>query len=330
MSRQANFTSIGLFVIVAFILGVGTFIFFGASKLHRNTAILVATFQGSTNGLRNGAKVKAYGVEVGQIKRIKLHRMEETDEVVIPVLMEIDLDHVSNLLGFSSLTDFNESTCLEALERDAHATLQLESFVTGMLYVEIIFDQTREGFILQDDRFKEFRAIPTLPTNMEVFLQSLETLAQNLGQTDFPGLVEETKQTVVDIRTRLNDLDLDGLLIRLTALLEEARGLLQSPELAAVLKEMSEVVHSVNGFSESLARNTEGTFDQLNRTLAQLELTTRQAQTWMDPANGFYQEVVDTLDQVSDAARSLRVLVQYLERNPNALLTGKPAQPTAP
>lgn len=330
MSKQANFYLIGLFVIAGFVLAVGTFIFFGATKFHKNTATIVSTFRGSTNGLREGAKVKAYGVEVGQVRKIVLHRMEETDEVVIPVLMEIDLSHVSNLLGYTSLTDFSESECLAALERDAHATLQLDSFVTGLLYVEIVFGQPGEGFILNSDRFSGYRAMPTLPTDMDVFLKSLQNIASNLGETDFGGLVAETKTTIVDIRNQLAELDLKSLRGKIDTLLEATQTVVTSPEIKSMLSDLSEVLATFNEISTSVAGNTDGTFVQLNRTLAELEAVTLRAKAWMDPSNALYNEVLQAMQQISDAARSMRILAEYIERNPNALITGKPIEKSNP
>lgn len=330
MSKQANFYSIGIFVIAAFILGVGTFIFFGATKLHKNTATIVSTFRGSTNGLREGAKVKAYGVEVGQVHKIKLHRMEETDEVVIPVLMEIDLGHVSNLLGYTSLNEFTESECLAALERDAHATLQLDSFVTGLLYVEIIFGEPEDGFILESDRFAEYRAMPTLPTDMEVFFKSLQKVAANLGETDFVGLVGESKAAIVDVRAQLSDLDLQSVRQQINALLEDTRTLVASPEIKTMLSDLSEALASFNKISSSVAGNADGTLTQLNRTLSEIEATTLRAKAWMDPSSVLYNEALEAMAQISDAARSMRILAEYLERNPNALITGKPSGQSTP
>ena len=330
MSKKANFFSIGLFVIVAFVLGVGTFLFFGATNLHRDTATIVSTFRGSTNGLREGAKVKAYGVEVGKVKKIKLHRMEETDEVVIPVLMEIDLDHVSNLLGYNTLTEFSESESLAALERDAHATLQLDSFVTGLLYVEIIFGQPGEGFILPGDRFAEYRAMPTLPTDLEVFFKSLQNIATNLGETDFVGLVQETKTTVIDIRTQLAGFGMESLRIELDQLLEETQSLVSSPEIRTLMADLSKVLATFDTLTGSIAARADGTFDQLNRTLTELEAASIGARAWLDPSNALYHEALKALDQISDAARSMRILAQYLERNPNALITGKPTEEPNP
>lgn len=327
MSKQANFFAIGLFVVAAFVIAVGTFVAFGSASLYKKTAILVATFRESTNGLRQGAKVKAYGVEVGQVKDIMLHRIERTGEVVIPVLMEIDLGKVSNLLGFRSYDEFNESTDMNYIERSVQATLQLESFVTGVLYVELIFNEEESGYVLTGDRFAEYSAVPTVPTDMQLLLQSIQSVASNLGQINFAGLMEETSGTLKDIRARINELQLDTVVANMNTLIKDANSKINSPDLNTAAKDFAEMVAAMKRVGNLADARAEGTLDQLDRTLAKLESTADDAETWLDPSNAVYGEVVNALDQVADASRSLRILVEYLERNPNALITGREPNP---
>jgi paraquat-inducible protein B len=65
-------------------------------------------------------------------------------------------------------------------------------------------------------------------------------------------------------------------------------------------------------------------------TLVNADGTLVSARTTMDSANNFIepnsvqsQELDNTLQEVSRAARSIRVLADYLERHPDALLRGK-------
>ncbi|MGC9451513.1 MAG: MlaD family protein [Oceanipulchritudo sp.] len=327
MSKKANFFAIGLFVIIGFVITVSGIIVFGSGTLHKRTAVLLATFKDSTNGLREGAKVKAFGVEVGQVKKIMLHRIKGTSEVVIPVLLQIDLNHVGNLLGFRSLTDSDIDFCMQVLEKDSHATLQLESFVTGLLYVEMVFGLDQEGYILDSPRFSGYRAIPTAPTEFQVMKESLQTLALNIGTADINGLVEETKGVMADLRAQLNAIDLPGLGNNLNALVEEVRVKVNSRELESALADFSEGMHSFNSILGNRAGGTldrlDATLDQLTAALQRFSLATESAMMWMDPASPVYQEVVQTLDMVGDASRALRILAEFIERNPNALITGK-------
>ena len=61
MKKKANFFAIGIFVIAAAVIAGASVILFGSGSLTKETTTLLAIFQGSANGLREGAKVKAYG-----------------------------------------------------------------------------------------------------------------------------------------------------------------------------------------------------------------------------------------------------------------------------
>jgi paraquat-inducible protein B len=74
--------------------------------------------------------------------------------------------------------------------------------------------------------------------------------------------------------------------------------------------------------------------DELQKALGNLDLTLVSARTTLDNANQFVepesaqtQELGNTLQEVSRAARSVRVLADYLERHPEALLRGKTGAP---
>lgn len=71
----------------------------------------------------------------------------------------------------------------------------------------------------------------------------------------------------------------------------------------------------------------------LRGSLAQLNLTLTSARGTLDTANNFIspdsaqsQELSNTMIEISRAARSLRVLADYLEQHPESLLRGKPGE----
>jgi paraquat-inducible protein B len=74
--------------------------------------------------------------------------------------------------------------------------------------------------------------------------------------------------------------------------------------------------------------------EELRTALQQLNLTLVSARGTLDNANTFIapdspqgQQLSNTMEEVSQAARALRVLADYLEQHPDALLRGKPGKP---
>ncbi len=69
------------------------------------------------------------------------------------------------------------------------------------------------------------------------------------------------------------------------------------------------------------------TLEDLRRAIADANRVVKNADTTLfskdSPAP---QDLRDTLQEITRAARSIRVLVDYLERHPDALIRGKPTE----
>ena len=90
MSKQANKTAIGAFVVVALALGVAAIVVFGSGKFFVKKEVYVAYFQGSVKGLNVGAPVVFRGVKIGQVTKIMLYSDRRDMTVQIPVLLQVD------------------------------------------------------------------------------------------------------------------------------------------------------------------------------------------------------------------------------------------------
>jgi len=87
------------------------------------------------------------------------------------------------------------------------------------------------------------------------------------------------------------------------------------------------VLESVN----NNLRKTEAMFGQINEnTLPELTITLKKLQTSLAEIEKGYgadsstnQDLRKALDELGEAARSIRVLTEYLERHPESLIRGK-------
>jgi len=66
---------------------------------------------------------------------------------------------------------------------------------------------------------------------------------------------------------------------------------------------------------------------QLNLTLVSARGTFNSADSMISPDSAEGQEISSTLMEISRMARSLRVLADYLEQHPEALIRGKDGEP---
>ena len=312
-SKRASPTLIGLFVVGAMALALAGLVIFGSGKIFRRTEQFVAIFSGSVNGLSVGAPVKFRGVQVGSVTSILLSLPGMTlPDLRIPIFFDIDRD---TILKLGAMVNPADPSALAALiDQGLRAQLQLESIVTGVLFVELdLFPNSQATLFLPKN--SGYLEIPTMPT-----------------------LLQEASQTAADIVAKLRDADIDGLV---NSLRDAARGvdnLAGSPELRQTLVAIRDALTTTRetlvevkpriaplaGRFDSGVARLETTLERLDQTLGSVKASLGSFDNLVDPQAPLVYQLTTTLADLAEAARSIRQFADYLDRNPNALLTGRP------
>lgn len=103
------------------------------------------------------------------------------------------------------------------------------------------------------------------------------------------------------------------------------------PRIPTLPTSVEEITRSVNTVLEKLERfpldklgnDLTGTLANLDKTIDQTALAMQNMERLIGPDAPVVQELQVTLGELSEAARSLRILADYLERHPEALIRGK-------
>jgi len=93
-----------------------------------------------------------------------------------------------------------------------------------------------------------------------------------------------------------------------------------SPELYESIHSLNNSLKQINTFSSHL---NEDMIPAFNTTLEKTQKTLTEAENILRSDSQFRHQLNDTLTELADAARSVRLLVDYLEQHPEALLKGK-------
>jgi paraquat-inducible protein B len=355
MRQQANPAVIGGFVVGAVALIVIGLLVFGGGRILAERRTSVLYFEDAVEGLSVGAPVTLHGVRIGAVRDIKVQYLPREGEFRVPVFIDIEPGRVKEV-GVGGRPREGEAFLTSLIERGLRAQLQLQSLVTGQLFVQLGFHPGTAVRLVGGAG--EVPEIPTIPMALaqasaaaqsllerleqlpldqlfahllrtvqgldhlvnapEVFaiLRSLEhtmaTTQQLIARVDgqVPGLLDEVGGAAAAARTLLTDLrqlvrHVDG---HVTPLADGVRETLGTAR--ATLRDGQQVLRHVDGRVTRLADSLADTADTARGTLV-------QAQRRLD------QQLGDALQDVSAAARAVRVLADYLERNPNALLIGK-------
>ena len=159
MSKQANKTAIGVFVVGAVVLAVAAIIVFGSGKFFVKTDFYVVYLPGSVKGLRIGAPVMFRGVKIGEVTQIRLYSVDKGTAMVIPVIFKVDPDQFHDVGSVVETDEASEEQFLdEMIKMGWRAKMDMQSFVTGQKMINIDFYPDtpvrllgKEGIDLGDD-----------------------------------------------------------------------------------------------------------------------------------------------------------------------------------
>ncbi len=180
MSRKANKTAIGVFVLGALILLVVGISVFGSGMLFEKADKYVLFFDGSVKGLSAGAPVVFRGVKIGNVDQVNLLYDHKTEEIFILVIIKVELARVKGLPEQIGYPDYDE-----LIKKGLRARLELQSIVTGQLLISFDFYQNKTAKILGImDQYPELPTIPMAPGVMDIVQDlPLKEIANNLIET---------------------------------------------------------------------------------------------------------------------------------------------------
>ncbi|MHB8988586.1 MAG: MlaD family protein [Desulfobulbia bacterium] len=321
MSKQANPTLIGAFVLGAIILGAVTTMLLAGGQLFQERRRHVLYFEGAAQGLQVGAPVVFLGVKVGTVKRIQLGLDAENRRFMVPVIIEVEADMVQSLRG--DQVDLQDRDILRQLvEQGLRAQLKMQSLLTGQLYVDLDFHPDKPARFIGGD--SEESEIPTIPTTVEEFATTLEGFPMEEFLTDLAAISQSLNALLSSEETKMIPVRLEATLAHLESLsakldrdgdpvLTEMRAALEATQaamvkLGGVAEAGSPVVASLGKASEELAKTAQ----------ALQKLTGEESPT--------VQHLDTALREISRAARALRLLAETLEQQPEAIVQGKRIQ----
>jgi phospholipid/cholesterol/gamma-HCH transport system substrate-binding protein len=323
MSQKPNPTSIGLFIVVGAALGVTGLLLFSSSKLFTKTLDCVIYFDQSLNGLNEGAPVKIRGVTIGSVKRVMVRFNQATNDYSMPVIIELQQKLINERLG-EPLTAFTGTWLEERVKNGMRASLQAESLVTGVLYIEMHRNAKAPSpaFHQVAQRYPE---IPSEPTQIQALLD-------NLASLDIKGISTNINALITRLDTVLDSMRMGDISAGVTNTLASLNQLITSPEITntlvsarTTLDQYRAVGEKLNGRIDPLADSITNSLAEATRTLAQLRGTAENVRGMLRPDAPLQHDLDQLLRQLAGTAESVSTLMEFLQQHPNALITGRAA-----
>ena len=330
MNKKMSPAMIGAFVLGALALIVVAILVFGSGRLFRHTRDFVLYFDNSVNGLRVGAPVKFKGVEIGSVKDIRLLLEKGADVNKIPVIIEIDLEKLTSRGATTAPAVDREAFNKFIVDYGLRGQLDMESLVTGLLYVALDFFPGTPIILVQQENAKnKYPEIPTLPTSIEQAKGAVTRIFEKLQEIDFKELGVNLEATLKGVNRTVNSPDLEATIRSLRQTMPKVdEAVVNIRNLAGTLdgkvKILADDLQNTSGDARVALKQATEALKQTQETMKRADGAVANIETLSDLDSPVNYELVKGLRDVSSAARSLRELTDYLERNPRAPIFGKP------
>ncbi len=260
----------------------------------------VMYFTGSVRGLSAGAPVEFRGIRIGQVIDIRMEFDSENNSFRIPVLVEIEPDRIIQRDTTSTVSP--EQTLTTLVEKGLRGRLQTGSLLTGQLFVEFNMYPGSELVLVADASM----AYPELPT--------------------IPGAFEAISQSLSDMVSKIETIDIEGLGNNILGILEGTNNLINKPQQEATVTDLQGSLRALRGIMQNVEEaDLEQTINAATRVLQNLENTLTMVDQVLSPNAPLQYNVIQVTEELEETARAIRGLVQTLERQPNSLIFGRKA-----
>lgn len=271
---------------------------------YRQKVPLVAYFQGSVQGLGPGSAVDLFGLDIGRVTAVT----PEIDRAQPRVRVDMEIEP-RRIFADADTSWRNPLQVMQHLIAGGlRAELTTRSVITGQEAVSLEF------------------VAGASPAQA-----ALEGPAIVVPSRGGGGNLMDAVSAVAD---ELNRVPLAQIAENLNQLLANANHTIGSPDMRASIKTLSTTLQQL----QTLVRQTNTGLTPALRRLPAISDQLQQAMTHANQVlaglgnnyganSDFHRDLRQLMDQASDAARSVRMLADFLDRHPEALLRGRGAGP---
>lgn len=252
--------------------------------------IILLNFKQSVRGLTPGAEVSFRGLVLGHVKSIGIEYDPKTREFSMPVLMEV----YPARLGRKFIEDRKQSkyTPQQRLQfminRGLGAQLRTGNFLTGQVYIALDF----------------FPKVVPVKKETSRNIAAMEAPGALLQLPTITSSADEIQTQVSEIASKLSKVPFDQI----------------GNDLQESLKVLKQTLNSTGQLAEKLNNDVA---PEITLAMKDLHKTLNAAERTLSADAPLQQDLRQTLQELTRAAASLRILTDYFQRHPESLIRGK-------
>ena len=253
-------------------------------------------FNQSVRGLSPGAPVEILGIKVGEVVKVELLFDQTTLEFLIPVLVYFEPERLNLLITEEGKVARGTAKAeeIEATQKDK----QGRNMVVKELVARGFRAQLKTGNLLTGQLFVDLANYPDAPP---------KELMTEQGYTVFPTIPAPFEQIVNRV---------DNILKKFEKVPFDKIGM----DLQLAVESLTKTLDEIKDMSGNINQET---IPKINAALDQMQEAMEGVESTLGPDSALSYNARQVTNELSMAIRSIRSLLEYLERDPQALILGK-------
>jgi len=253
----------------------------------------------SVKGLAKGSQVTMFGIQVGTVSDVKLDLNSDTANARVRVDMDLEPERV---LSEREAKDGDSGALLAAMVRNGlRASVASASLLTGESMISLDFVKNAKPETLGYEN--GLAVIPSQPGGFSGIMSSVSTVADKIAAMPLTQIGDHVNDLIAHSDKRIN-----------------------SPQVTQSLTALRDSLRSLDALTKNANAGMQPLMKRLPALTAALQDTLASAQGVLGSYGGdtdFHRDLQGMLVQLTQASRSIRLLTDYLDHHPSALITGR-------
>lgn len=255
-------------------------------------------FDQNVRGLATGAPVEIRGIRIGEVVDIKLEVNIDNITARVAVLVALEPERIDTLIeGKGPRAADTQTAATEAsaenlgrlVDRGLRAQLKVGNLITGQLYIDLdFFPKAAPRAMTQQNGYQ---VIPTIPAPFEQIAQRVNNILKQVEQMPLAEIGQDLHRAINTLQRTLE----------------------------AAERMAGDVSQATDGVSQEILPELKTALEDFQTTMAGIDQT-------FGPDSALNYSTRDVMSEMAATIRSLRSLIEYLERNPQAVIFGKESE----
>ncbi len=157
-------------------------------------------FNNSVRGLKVGALVELYGIQIGEVTRIQVVDYLGEPQVLVYIALQPERLYPDTVPTNEEL----DYTLRSLIDKGLHAQLKISNLLTGSLFVDFVFDDRNKGEFIDHISHGE---IPTLDTDYALITRQISELMEQVKKIPIKEIGASLQSSLTGIDRMVNDLN---------------------------------------------------------------------------------------------------------------------------